>query len=259
MISKAINKFFGKKPLSPAIKRSSMRGCLERAKRNGLDPQSVFDVGVAQGTPELYELFPEARHILIEPLEEFAPYLKRIASGLERCECIHAAATTTTGKVVINVHPDLVGSSVYKEGEASGVNGVERTVPAVTLDGICEQRKAPGPYLIKVDTQGSELDVLTGAREILKNTELVMLETSLFEFFKGGTLLYEVIAFMENRGFCVYDIFDLGYRPLDGAMSQANIAFAGKKSKFRKHQFYATRKQREEQNRRLRNMLTEKA
>ena len=75
-----------------------------------------------------------------------------------KAEYIIAAASSTPGNIVINVHPDLVGSSAYKEEEDSNVNGFERIVPAVTLDNVCRDRKTSGPYVIKIDTQGSELD-----------------------------------------------------------------------------------------------------
>ena len=42
-----------------------------------LKPNTVIDVDVAYGTQALYELFPNARHILIEPIEEFVPHLDK--------------------------------------------------------------------------------------------------------------------------------------------------------------------------------------
>ena len=231
--------------------RATMYGCLQQALQNGLKPNSIIDVGAASGTPALYQVFPKARHILIEPLEEFIPQLDSLVDKLDRADYLIAAAGKEQGSIVINVHPDLVGSSIYKEEEDSNVNGVERTVPVVTLDQVCQEKGAEGPYLIKVDTQGAELDVLMGAEAILKETEFVILEVSLFEFFKGGPQLYDCISFMKERGFVAYDLFDIHYRLLDGAVSQIDIAFVQEKSDFRKLHSYATKEQREEQNKRI--------
>jgi FkbM family methyltransferase len=228
--------------------RASMQGCLQQARQNGLSPDTIMDVGAARGTPALYEVFPNARHIFIEPLKEFVPHLDSLVQKLNRAEYIVAAATSTPGNVVINIHPDLEGSSMYKENEDSNVNGVERTIPAMTIDRICQERGTTGSYLIKIDTQGSELDVLIGAEAVLQDTEFIILEVSLFEFFQGGPQLYDCINFMKNRGFVAYDVFDLQYRLLDGAMSQVDIAFVREQSKFRKFHFYATQKQRNFQN-----------
>ena len=233
------------------IPRTSMHGCLRQAFGNGLRPKTIIDVGAAEGTSALYEMFPKVRHILVEPLEEFIPYLDSLVDKLDQAEYIIAAAGTQQGSVVINVHPDLVGSSIYKEGEDSNVNGIERTVSVVTLNRICKEKSTEGPYLIKLDTQGSELDVLMGAEEILKETEFIILEVSLFEFFENGPQLFECINFMKKWGFVTYDIFNLQYRLLDGAMSQIDIAFVQEISNFRTFHFYATKEQREKQNREL--------
>lgn len=231
--------------------RVSMHGCLNQALQNGLRPQTIIDVGAASGTPALYEVFPEARQILIEPLEEFVPKLDLLVSKLHRAEYIIAAAGTKQGSIVLNVHPDLVGSSIYKEGEVSNVNGVERTVPMVTLDRVCQDRDAEPPYLIKIDTQGAELDVLKGAERVLQETEFIILEVSLFEFFQGGSQLFDCINFMKERHFIAYDLFNLQYRLLDGAVSQVDIDFVKEESHFREFHFYATREQRSWQNQRL--------
>jgi FkbM family methyltransferase len=233
------------------MERATMYMCLVEAAKNGLQPATVIDVGAAYGTLPLYKLFPEAHFIFLEPLDEFAPTLREIVRGLKHAEYLVAAATSKPGEMVINVHPDLVGSSLYKEEEGAHVDGVERRVPGVSLNEICATRETRPPYLIKIDTQGSELDVLRGAEQILPQTDFIIMEVSLFGFFKGGPQLYDCMEFMKARGFVAYDIFDPQYRLLDGAMSQIDIAFVQDRSKFRKFHFYATREQRAEQNRRF--------
>lgn len=222
-----------------------MRGTLEQAKRLGFEPRTVIDVGAGIGTFELYETFPKARHILIDPLEENRPYLEKIVRRLANAEYIIAAAAESSGTVTINVHRDLFASSLYSEYEGPDVDGTPRTVPAITLDEVCEERQLEGPYLIKVDVQGAELNVLTGASRVLEDTEYVVLEVCLMGFFLGGPQLHDVVAFMKERGFVVYDILDYAYRPLDGAMSHVDIAFVKESGRFRKDYTYATKEQRE--------------
>jgi FkbM family methyltransferase len=228
--------------------RISFRGALEHAKKLGFCPGTVIDVGAATGTRALYEAFPTSRQILIEPLEEFRPHLDKVIKEFPNSEYIIAAASQESGNITINVHPDLVGSSLYLENEDSNVNGSPRVVPAITLDKICIEKKLDGPFLIKVDVQGAELDVLNGATHILGNTEYVILEVSFFQFFTGGPQIYDVITFMKEQGFVVYEIFDYQYRLLDGAMSQVDIAFVKESGQFRKFHFYAKKNQREVQN-----------
>ena len=227
-----------------STRRHTLRGTLEHAQRRGFKPETVIDVGAGVGTFELYETFPKARHILIEPLEENRVYLERIVGKLGNAEYIIAAATRKSGTVTINVHRDFYGSSLYSESEGPSVDGIVRTIPAITLDEVCKERELRGPYLIKVDVQGAELDVLAGADRVLKDAEYVVREICLMEFFVGGPQLHDVIVFMKEREFVVYDILDYSYRPLDEAMSHVDMAFVKESGLFRKDHSYATKEQR---------------
>ncbi len=233
--------------------RRSFAEALVHARRLGLTPSTVIDVGAAHGTFALkcHRIFPGARYILIEPLKEYGADLERVSQTIPNSEYIVSVAAARQGQVSINVHPDLAGSSLYLENEGSDVNGFARTVMADTIDNFCKDRNAIGPYLIKADVQGGELEVLSGAKGVLKETEYAILEVSLFEFFVGGPQFYEVVHYMKSCGFVVYDIFDIQYRPYDDAMSQVDLAFVRENGRFRRQHIYATREQREAQTRRF--------
>lgn len=236
----------------------SMKGVLNNLKELGFSPDIAIDVGAAIGTWEIYNIFPNTHHILIEPLEEFKEKLQEVVEQLHSAEYILGAASINSGEIEINVHPDLVGSSIYLEKEHSDVNGVPRTIPSITLDSIFEDKNLFNKgenYLIKIDTQGSEIDVLKGANKVLQNTECIILETTLFETFVGGYSFFDVITFMKNKGFVVYEIFTPHYRPLDGAMIQTDIAFVKEFGKFRQNHCYAKKAQRTAHSQKLRNYL----
>jgi FkbM family methyltransferase len=230
------------------VLRSSLRGTLEHAKKLGFNPKTVFDVGAARGTNALYDAFPLAHHVLIEPLEENRACLNELSGRLISAECIIAAAARESGTVVFNVHPDFDGSSMYYECEDSNVNGTPRNVPTITLDDIWRERKLQAPCLVKIDVQGAELDVLKGATEVMNNTEYIILEVSLFKFFVNGPQFSDVIRFMNDHDFVVYDVLDCNYRLLDDAMSQVDIVFVKENGMFREHHYYATKEQRVAQN-----------
>lgn len=226
---------------------------LEHVSNMGLYPATVLDVGAAHGTFTLncHAIFPRARYLMIDPLQEYESHLNKIVASIPQTEYVLCAASASSGEITINVHPDLVGSSIYLEREESDVNGVPRTAPAETLDRLCEDRGMHGPYLLKVDVQGAELDVLAGAEKVLSETEYLIMEVSLFEFFSGGPQFYDVVSYMKSCEFVVYDILGLQFRPLDNALSQVDLAFVREDGQFRKHHFYASPKQREEQTKRL--------
>lgn len=249
LLVKSIKKFFnlfGLEVHRGSSRRSSFVGALRQIKDLGFTPVTIIDVGAAMGifTLQCHSVFPDSRYLLIEPLEENADFLNQVTKRIPNTEYILAVADAQSGEKTLNVHSDLVGSSLYLEKEAN-LDGTPRNVPAVTLDYICKERNASGPYLIKIDVQGAELDVLSGAKEILDKTEYVILEVSLFQFVKGGPQLYDVVTFMKSRGFVVYDMFGYHYRLLDGAMAQIDIAFVKEESIFRINHTYANPEQRE--------------
>lgn len=223
--------------------RKTMTEALQHVARLGFIPQTVIDVGVAYGTFELYEAFPHARHLLVEPLAEYQGVLDDIAAKYN-AECVLAAASATSGTTVVHVHPELSGSSIYRETEGSHVDGIPREVPLVTLDDLCREKELVGPFLIKADVQGAELQVLEGAKKILEETELVILEVSLFQFFLNGPQFHDVVSNMKCHGFVVYDIFGGHCRPFDNALAQVDVAFVKEHGLFRQSHCYATRKQR---------------
>ncbi len=218
----------------------------------GFVPRTVVDVGAAHGlfTRECAAVFPTAQYVLIEPLEEYRASLEHTVRAIGDARLVQAAASAGTASACkFHVHHDLVGSSLYLEQEDSDVNGVPRTVPAVTLDQVRDQFQLGGPFLLKIDVQGAELDVLAGATSFLQDTEYVLLEVSLFEFFRGGPQFADVVAFMKVRGFVAYDLYNPLYRPIDAALSQLDIAFVKERGLFRRVHAFATREQRAAQDR----------
>src|SRR3954449_6529991 len=72
--------------------RRTPEAVLAHVKRLGFAPATVIDVGVAYGTPELYDAFPDARFLLVDPLEEYAPAIDGIVARLRSAEWVRAAA-----------------------------------------------------------------------------------------------------------------------------------------------------------------------
>jgi FkbM family methyltransferase len=244
-IVKKVFNAFGFEIHRKGLIRTNMAEALEHLKRLGFRPETVIDLGVANGTFELYKAFPDAIHLLIEPIQEFEKSLKDIARKY-KTEYVIAAAADKSGTVTINVHPLLFTSSIFKDSEGIHVDGTPREVPAVIIDDLCKERGLKGPYLIKADVHGAELLVLEGAKKVLEDTEIVILETHLFQFFIDGPQFFDIVNYMKHHGFCVYDIFGQHYRPLDGALGSVDLVFAKENGQFRKSHFYATRTQRDE-------------
>jgi FkbM family methyltransferase len=233
-----------RRPLTPA--RSSMTGALAQLARLGFKPQTLIDVGAAYQTSEFYEAFRNSTILLIEPLVEFEPFLRKICASYN-AQYILAAAGETRGTAVLNVRADKVGSSRLNEVEGAAVDSSPRTVPVITIDEVCLERNLRGPFLFKVDVQGAELQVLAGAKRTLQETEAVILEVSLFGFWIGGPQFYDIIAGMKQYGFVAYDFCGFLYRPLDNALCQVDMVFARENGLLRHSHVFAAPEQMEVQ------------
>lgn len=257
LIKSAISRVLGSFGFYLSRTRTAMSEVLAQISSSGFIPGTVIDVGVANGTNDLYRAFPDSKHLLIEPLEEFTPYLDEICRAY-RAEYVIAAADSGSGTTTINVHPDLCGSSLLKEEEGESVDGVEREVPTITIDEVIADKSLSSPYVIKIDAQGGEIKVLDGATATLENTEVVILEVSLFGFFIGGPQFIDIVNYMKNKGFVVYDIFDGRNRPIDNALAQVDIAFVKEKGMFRQTKAFCTPSQRAKLTKSIRSRETAK-
>ena len=236
-----------------ALDRQTLAAVLSHVASLGLRPATVIDVGAAEGTftRVCRQVFPLASYVLVEPLDEFAAALAELQRSVPGMRICRAAAASQTGEVTFHVHSDLYGSSLLLEKEGGPVNGTPRTVPAVTLDKLMGTEGTNGPFLLKLDVQGAELEVLAGAPGTLAASEVVIIEVLLYQAFENGPQLADVVTFMKARGFVVYDICGFLYRPLDGALASMDIAFVKEGSAFRASSRFATVEQRDEMNRRF--------
>lgn len=184
----------------------------EYLRRWGARPATVIDVGVGRGTPHLYDAFPDAHLVLVEPLAEFAP---SIAATLAKRPGVHFPVAVGAEEAERDVRVDaghLEGSSFFSRHalERTGDADTLRRVPVRTLDGLIASRDLAGPFGLKIDAEGGELDVIRGATETLRRTEFVIAEVSVLDRFAGGYSFSEFVAAMAEAGFAVRDILGVG-------------------------------------------------
>ena len=105
---------------------------------------------------------PGGRVLAIEPeAVNFTRLQRRIMSGgfPDRVELVRAAACDRTETVLLNINPDHPGDHRLSN------RGVP--VRGLTLDELIADHGWRTVSLIKIDVQGAEMRVLTGARELL--------------------------------------------------------------------------------------------
>ncbi len=81
----------------------------------------------------------------------------------------------------------------------------------MTLDSVIDQYKFEADF-IKIDTQGSEYEILEGAKKsISKGIFAALLETWSYPFHKDQKLTYDVMKIMDDNGYFLVDLNKGGY------------------------------------------------
>jgi FkbM family methyltransferase len=139
-----------------------------------------------------------------------------------------AGAGAKKGILALTVWDDLKGSSFLPNPDQNKTNGNKRRdIEIITIDDLIDSGKIKKPELMKLDIQGFELEALKGAGKTFGYTEVYILEVSLFSFndLPGMPIISDVINFMSQRDYVVYDFPGFLRRPLDGALGQCDICF----------------------------------
>ncbi len=181
-------------------------------RRLGFRPATLIDVGVAHGTPDLYKAFPDAYLLLVEPVTEFSDSINKILATRPGIH-VPVAVGGESGHRELRIEPrQPLLTSFYNrhELERTGDAPVIRQVAVETLDSIVAATKCPRPFGLKIDAEGAELDVIRGASDILRETQIVIAEVSVLPRFEGSYNFAGFIAEMDSRGFEACDILDIG-------------------------------------------------
>jgi FkbM family methyltransferase len=124
---------------------------LRRAKARGFHPGSVIDVGASNGqwTRQCQAVFPEAKYLLIDPLDANKAALAAMAEEDARVSVWQGAIGAVPGNLVLHCHGDQ--SSFFRSKDFLGS---EKSVEVRTLDSFLTTGNLLSPLLIKADVQG---------------------------------------------------------------------------------------------------------
>ncbi len=77
-------------------------------------------------------------------------------------------------------------------------------ISAITLDHAAEKYGANDISIIKLDTQGTELDILKSGATVLNSVVCIYLEVEFLPFYKNQPLFSDINNFLESQGFRIF-------------------------------------------------------
>ena len=196
----------------------------------------LIDVGANQGQFARYarQLGYRGRIVSFEPLAEAADRMEALAAADPLWEVHRMALGSETGVRLLHVSGNSMSSSFLEiEPRTTAAEPVtsyvdETWVNVCRLDDVWQNLIVGTPasaYMLKLDVQGSEWDVIEGATDCLDNMALVLMECSLVPVYHGEVLLDDMIARMRDRGFHPVWI-GAGFRHRNtGQVFQCDVAF----------------------------------
>jgi hypothetical protein len=84
---------------------------------------------------------------------------------------------------------------------------------------------APGSLLLKVDTQGSDIDVLEGAERILGFVAVLVIELSLIPLYEGAPGYIDALRYVEDAGFALAAVVPVGHDTASGVLVELDGCF----------------------------------
>ena len=166
---------------------------LDRLHKSGLEFGAVIDVGIQHATPILIETFPGLHHHLFEPIAEYAPFIHKNYAGLSY-DLIEAAVTDTDGTLNLKSEKKTRGDEISHSYIVNHAGEGTREIRALRLDTYFADRDRPkAPYFLKIDVEGPKVpnQIMAGARAVLKNTAVVMIEMTVNTFMQRAGFLDE--------------------------------------------------------------------
>ena len=166
-----------------------------------LVPHRILDIGanVGQFRTQASSTWPGSYIFSIEASDACEPYLKKLTD--DYIICLLARDRSKYDFYTRKSDPTCTGNSIYREltefYSDDQLNIIKKD--GIKLDDLLNKDSTYD--LIKVDTQGSELDVIEGGKEICKKAKAMLLEVSFNEYNKDAPLSEEVINYMKDFKF----------------------------------------------------------
>lgn len=204
--------------------KNTFSDVLQKFLKNNHQICSVFDIGANDGkwTARYENLIPSATFFLFEA----NPKRKRPTRIDKKHKWISAVLSSPEINEVTFYERMGTGDSYYKERTTFYDSCNLLKIDTVTLDELVIAKRIPMPQIIKLDTQGSEIDILKGSKKILEFVELIQIEVPILAYNEGAPSFNDYVQFIVDSGFVPIGVDEIHLN--DNILMQLDIVFIKK-------------------------------
>ena len=135
----------------------------------------------------------------------------------------HFVVLSSKPSEVIFYSKGETGDSYFPEINKKYLPDEKRLVSTYTLDNYVLEHKLPLPDFIKIDTQGSELDIIRGGIATLNKCKYILIEISILEYNDGAPNFSEYIQTLVKLNYFPIKLIEKHYT--NGILAQLDILF----------------------------------
>lgn len=194
---------------------------------------TVLDVGANEGQfiKVARALFPKAPILAFEPNPHLTPALERLLSvsgsaALFPLACGREPAVIPLYLTKFSPAASLLRPTAESSPDFPAEIGETIQVKVERLDAIVRASElARAPYLLKIDVQGFEWEVLQGATGILPDVAVILCEVNAEDFYAGQAGFEQIYLFMREHSFKLVDIGEPIRARATGEVLYFDVAF----------------------------------
>lgn len=179
----------------------------------------VYDVGahIGEWSTQVAQWRPKAKFFLFEANPKHEPAL--IESGFDYVIALLSSHVESKDFFATGG----TGDSYFKELTSAYDNVKPSLLRSSTLDDVAKVAGFHSPDLVKIDTQGSELDVIAGGAKSLTSARFVLLECPVQKYNLGAPSFVDYVEKMTTLGFYPDSVVE--YHVREGSLIQMDLLF----------------------------------
>lgn len=178
-------------------------------------PKTIVDVGANEGQTSLHlaQLFPEAHIWAFEPNPATMDKLRGAVAVVPRITPVGAALGARQMQANLRITGSSVNASLLAYDKPGGTDAIldEASVRVTTLDAFAAEHGLTTVDLLKVDAQGYDLEVLKGAEQLLRGSQIhaLVVEVNFVQMYAGQGWFHEIYDFAHRHGLRYCGLYDV--------------------------------------------------